>query len=263
MNTVIIHDNYLDPFKVTFFPRHDCPVAFNVSVYKYMKFCERSTGNEDEEYNYVPIQNFKICRIFIPVDSDIFGNTLLLRLLNNEYVYISGVIYSFFTEKRTLHDSSSLAIITDFFSPIGPNDLPYPYAVDEDNNTYLLQNQVILNKVYIDPYEYYYNAKLITEDCAYHPPQQPIFLNNFGITQFFVEDEMYTMIFDPDAEMVYNRLTENGRLKMFVTTTNSESKKIELSKAEYVETLCSFGKQIGVKKLDVISLVKRTHPFIL
>ena len=56
------------------------------------------------------------------------GNSILLKLSKNKYVYIGSVIYSF----------TSYNEITTFISPVGNSDVPYPYAIDEKNNYYLL-----------------------------------------------------------------------------------------------------------------------------
>ena len=56
------------------------------------------------------------------------GNSILLKLSKNKYVYIGSLIYSF----------NAYNEITTFISPVGNNDVPYPYAIDEKNNYYLL-----------------------------------------------------------------------------------------------------------------------------
>lgn len=86
------------------------------------------------------------------------GDTLLLHLNDNNYVYIGTTIYSF----------QSLAKIRHFVSSVGRADVPYPYAVDEYNNFYLLiedviikMNDIILNQLhhFNEPYCYYYCLK--------------------------------------------------------------------------------------------------------
>ena len=62
------------------------------------------------------------------------GNSILLHIKDNEYIWIGYQIYSF----------TSLSKITEFYSPIGNNDVPYPYAIDENNNYYLLLHHKIL-----------------------------------------------------------------------------------------------------------------------
>lgn len=76
------------------------------------------------------------------------GNTILLHLEDNKYVYVGECIYSF----------KSFANITDYISSIGRNDVPYPYAVDSDNNYYLMIENIIIKSMQLceDPYDVYY-----------------------------------------------------------------------------------------------------------
>jgi hypothetical protein len=64
------------------------------------------------------------------------GNSILLMIDKGKYISIGDCIYSFETKNKEK--------IIKFVSPIGNNDVPYPYAIGE-NNTYLL-----LEKIYID-----------------------------------------------------------------------------------------------------------------
>jgi hypothetical protein len=95
------------------------------------------------------------------------GNTILLHLTDGNYVFISNYIYKF----------KSVGKIINYFSPVGNNDVPYPYAVDEYNNIYLLIEYIYLpmslelihkminHKYNDDPYLYYYN----NEDTMTYP----------------------------------------------------------------------------------------------
>lgn len=76
------------------------------------------------------------------------GNSVLIDLGDNNYIYIGVVIKSFKT-----HDN-----ILKYYSPIGNSDFAYPYAVGEEN-TYLLIEDVYLpnNEVVDDPYYTYYS----------------------------------------------------------------------------------------------------------
>jgi hypothetical protein len=63
------------------------------------------------------------------------GNSILLHIKNNDYVYIGSEIYSF----------TSISEIIKYVSPVGNSDVPYPYAIDKDNNVYLMIENVILS----------------------------------------------------------------------------------------------------------------------
>jgi hypothetical protein len=55
-----------------------------------------------------------------------------------------------------------LSKIIKYVSPVGNNDVPYPYGIDKNNNFYLLTADVILQdfkftKEFDDPYTWYYD----------------------------------------------------------------------------------------------------------
>jgi hypothetical protein len=62
------------------------------------------------------------------------GNSILLSLKGNEYIYIGNIMYSF----ETLYP------VTQYYSYVGNNDVPYPFAVDTHKNVYLMEDHVIL-----------------------------------------------------------------------------------------------------------------------
>lgn len=78
------------------------------------------------------------------------GNSFLFRIMKNKYMFVEELIFTFVAKKQ----------ITKFVSPVGNNDVPYPYAVDEDNNYYLLVEDVIVTnmpeELKDDPYTFYY-----------------------------------------------------------------------------------------------------------
>lgn len=84
------------------------------------------------------------------------GNTILVRTGKKKYVFIGGSVFHLV----------SLSDIVQYSSPVGNNDVPYPYAVDKDGNNYLfLEKVILLNKKLVDlsreedPYNYYYRNK--------------------------------------------------------------------------------------------------------
>lgn len=71
---------------------------------------------------------------------DFNGNSILLRLHDLEYVFIGDYIMSF----------TALSKIVSYVSPVGNNDIPYPYAVDEHDRYYLMDSLVVLHKFQMD-----------------------------------------------------------------------------------------------------------------
>ena len=154
-----VHDNGGNPFKV---------VIRNSNVKIYLKI------NDEREFEKNHKFEFEADEIFIGKskknEMTIFsggygkqfdGNSILLKLYNGRYVYIGWEIYSFLP----------LAPIINYNSPVGNNDVPYPYAIDEMGNIYLTTENVILIKKYMDesiyasiikldkPYDYYYDLR--------------------------------------------------------------------------------------------------------
>jgi hypothetical protein len=81
------------------------------------------------------------------------GNTILLEMDTNEYIFIGQYVESF----------KSLSKIIYYASPIGNSGCPYPYAIDDKGNYYLLLEDVVmmcneLIESFEDPYELYYDG---------------------------------------------------------------------------------------------------------
>ncbi len=89
------------------------------------------------------------------------GNSILIKLENDKYIYIGEKIKEF----------KSKSPIVEYVSPVGNNCVPYPYAIDELGNYYLMiENTIIKNytpssKYKEDPYGFMYgNQKHIREE---------------------------------------------------------------------------------------------------
>ncbi len=65
---------------------------------------------------------------------DFEGNTILLHIKDNQYVFIS----------RDIEFFESIFPIIKYVSTVGNNDVPYPFAVDRKRNYYLLDFGVVL-----------------------------------------------------------------------------------------------------------------------
>ncbi len=91
-------------------------------------------------------------------NSDYDGNSILLHIKDDEYVFINNEIKTFHSHGKILN----------FYAPVGNNDVPYPYAIDEYNNIYLLAENVMIPmtpalminmSAHDDPSLYYYNIE--------------------------------------------------------------------------------------------------------
>jgi hypothetical protein len=130
-NEYLIHDNGGRPFKVCI----NWPTK-TVFLKGYLSW-------DDMKLGYVDLGEFKdVERIFIGPDNnfansaglraEFLGNSILLEVSERSYVHITGMgVRSFTTEER----------IHEYFSPVGNNDVPYPYATS-DNFIYFLSDGV-------------------------------------------------------------------------------------------------------------------------
>lgn len=89
------------------------------------------------------------------------GNSILLNTIGKEYVFIGESIFSF----------EALYPIIKYVSPVGNSGVPYPFAIDTQDNYYLMIEDVIVNmknkKMYQnDPYHYYYQNNMLTSDLS-------------------------------------------------------------------------------------------------
>jgi hypothetical protein len=173
------------------------------------------------------------------------GNSILLKIFKNKYVFIGSRIYSF----------TSYSKIVDFRSPVGNSMVPYPYAIDTFNNYYLFLEKIVLGtvpkKYLMDPYDYYYKADLITTDHGFKNPKRPLLPNFKGITNFYLGPDRYTLRFAPDAKKNYQRLaSEIGPL-----TIEKRGKKYPLSQNEYITLMNEFANEMDFKRLKAIHTI--------
>ena len=74
------------------------------------------------------------------------GNTILLQLKNNECVFIGSIIFKFKAQSE----------IIEYVSPVGLNNMPYPYAIDKKNNTYLPNEKIYIKGLPKNEYNPYF-----------------------------------------------------------------------------------------------------------
>jgi hypothetical protein len=163
-------DNGGRPFKVAIINNLKITIDKKiVNVYKQVEAGEDTDGEMLVRYDF--LVSFKPKRIFIgksilnlntefsgAKDSPEFdGNTILLELPRNKYVFIGSEIFSF----------TSFSKIVEYYSPVGNSAVPYPFAIDEDGNIYLMIEKLVLSysekmfkfleNINNDPYDYWYN----------------------------------------------------------------------------------------------------------
>lgn len=78
------------------------------------------------------------------------GNSILVHVNANKYIYIGHYIYSFETQGDTIQK---------YFSPVGNNDVPYPYAIGDEYVYFMLDCTTVPKNVFDlkrDAYTQYY-----------------------------------------------------------------------------------------------------------
>lgn len=244
----LIHDNYSRPFCVYIDENQN-----EVHIYK--------EEYDNEEYDNENIQNYKKLigiykpqKIFIgesPVNEmTLFsgghgptfqGNSILLQMDRLEYIFIGECIYSFKTEYE----------LVSFVSPVGNNDVPYPYAIDTEDNYYFLLIEIsgigilkVIDDYYKEnnPYWYYYN---MLNKLA----------NSENIECIYINEEQFKITSNPTPDKHYDDLTKRIGSPMYIKY-NGEEKKI-ISKHQYIELLENYNKKIGLASLLDIKIIHK------
>jgi hypothetical protein len=189
------------------------------------------------------------------------GNSILINTKQNEYIFIGDQIFRFNTESPVIS----------YMSPIGNNDVPYPFAILENGEIYLMIENVVLTNTnslteYLgiqgnDPYSYYYDNHYITPNMSIYRTEDDeiTYLNDFPyyneIKAFQIGGERYNMTYNANLEEDYDRLKEfentegdgETQLEIFV---GENLNKIVLTKEMYVEIVESFGNSKGFRKFN-------------
>jgi hypothetical protein len=109
------------------------------------------------------------------------GNSILLHIKDNEYVFIGREIFSF----------TSLKEITKFYSPVGNNDVPYPYAYDGDNCYLFCYKKIILNFKSAEEYDDESDEEYDDDDDPYDYYHNDDSLNILDMTVNIIESSPY------------------------------------------------------------------------
>ena len=161
LKTYYTTDNGAQPFKV---------VIDNKQVYVY-KFQKYNQDTDTFLYSEKPIQHYIVKKVFIGksnLSSDNYypgsqydGNSILLQITKNKYVFIGDRIFSF----------TSKSEIKKFVSPMGNSMNSYPFAIDINGRYYFLSTDpgpVIIDKIpqsslkkdyHNDPSHFYFQNK--------------------------------------------------------------------------------------------------------
>lgn len=117
------HDNGHRPFQVTI-SKNNKSTKIIINKYEYDSDSDSENENYDEsgyyKNNIMEIDNFMGYWYGYDTSVDqMHGNTILIKLAINKYIFIGSEIYKF-----KIHDDE----IIDYISPVGNSDVPYPVA---------------------------------------------------------------------------------------------------------------------------------------
>jgi hypothetical protein len=227
------HDNGERPFIVVINNN-------TVKIYKNNSDINITINDEDFIGKYEPIQIFvgkslknEMTKFSGGYGHFFDGNSILLQMTKNKYIFIGERLFAFET----------LNTIIEFNSPVGNNNVPYPFAIDDKGWYYLFIENVIVknvpNNFKNDPYYYYYDKYLITTDMGKIPHVSPIDKYFWNIDEFYIGNDKYTMRYDPFPKNEYERLLISFKEKLYVIKT--DGKKYELTKEQYIQLMNEFG----------------------
>lgn len=239
-----IHDNGGRPFLVKVYPDSRVEVYENNECDSDDDDCKCHIAEE-------PFFDQTVEKVFVGydpndhMDQSFLGNSILLDMGDLEYVFIGQSVFSF----------QALSEITQYVSPVGNSDVPYPYAVDDQNRAYLtiedvivqLTDEEVANIPQFDPYNRYYPEHKITADCRYNPPKEPLVIFQ-DIKEYYVGDQVYTMTYSPHPERDYDRLMEWNEGNPSILLMDGTKK--ELFKEDYVDLMLDFGDLLGFQPLE-------------
>lgn len=243
------HDNGGISFKVV--------ISQDNTVTVYQSTCE-----DEQAYYPDPVKVFAVSRVFIGkdekypvlVDRETDGNSILLNLTDNNYVFIGNNIHQF----------QALSNIVEYFSPIGNSDVPYPFAIDDKNNYYLMTEEVILLNSTLrdgdDPYDYYYKYFVICDTYGGN-------ITYRDLQTFYINGNEYGLTYQPHASQKYDQYGQYQEEKeddipldvpdsgVFLRTLGGTLK--PFNKQEYIDLINEVGTERNFQSLGNTVLVKR------
>lgn len=92
-------------------------------------------------------------------ESGSLGNSILVEVSKRKYIYIGSEIYSFETDED----------IKSYYSPIGNNDVPYPYAVGDKLHYFMLEKMKVPSELILsteDTYGQFYGHIVVDEEVT-------------------------------------------------------------------------------------------------
>jgi len=260
--TYKIHDNMYRPYKVL--------INTNDKILTIYKVNEDLTEKLDKfVYEKNPLFVYNPIRIFVGRSSSnemtddkarfnkfFDGNTLLLHMKDLNYIFIGGTIFSFKAKNE----------IIEYHSPVGRNDVPYPFAIDSKNNYYLMTENIIIkgtnktlnemskntfwenDKLNIDPYDYFYSKY----DVPMNENRNTGFYSelNANIEKIYENGESIKLSCNTDLDKFY----KNGN---FSIKMKDCEKKQNITTDQLKNLLNNITKELGFEKMKTNLIYER------
>jgi hypothetical protein len=234
MKSYYILDNGERPFKVDIENN-------NVILYKI----EYISNSNDIKYSKEPILIFNnVNKIFIGKSpknkmttisgghgKKFDGNTILLNIKDKKYVFIGLNIFSFITESD----------IIKYVSPVGNSGVPYPYAVDKNNNFYLMIEDVMIKNIpkNTKPYNYYYK----------------ISRNINKMYNWYIGKNASYYSYTPRPKEDYLRISKFKSFGSGIKIIHKDGKEQKLGLKEYIKFMNEYGKKHNLSPLRYVKLL--------
>jgi len=220
MEYTILH-NYLDPYKV-------------VIKDNQAQIFKNGTNKLVLEQNFIGVFFGKSEADGTEYD----GNTILLQVSEYSYIWVGNKVLKFMAYEK----------IVDYKSPVGNNQVPYPWAVDVRGWVYLFLESTVISNIgnpsnLSRPYDYYWFDGL-GNICG----SETLIKNFQSIQEFFIGNNSYTLTYKsfPDAE--FDRLTNAFNSEIYVEKTDGI--KYKLDKNTFCKLIKEFGEVSGLCPLD-------------
>lgn len=179
-------------------------------------------------------------------EDDEYGTTsVIFELIGGEYLFVGAFLFRFTAKSEIIN---LIATVDRHWT--------YPYAMDREDNVYLLIEKVCFKNPGIDPYEWYYDNYLITKDMAF---ESKLPKHNFeGIDAWYVYNTQYTMKYDSrryiesDFESLKNGEQDDDYeypTGIFMHILLKDGRKKALSCIEYRGIMKRFANIIGIYNL--------------
>jgi hypothetical protein len=241
------HDNFSRPFKVLDNKYDKTALIYHQDLNKIKdtKTLNSLIYQDDPIYNthYIGFFIGKSPKNTITEYSNCFGNdydgnSILLQIAPLKYVFVGHCITEFKTN----------SIIIDYVSPVGNNDVPYPYAIDNEGYYYLILENVKLKmpnnvlNIYDNPYNYYYDNNKIT--CNFK-----------NIKKYFIDNQPYVLTYGSNPSEEYDRISKwndfGDGMKLILTNGTQQ----KLNKQQYINLINEYGNHCGFQYFDTKNII--------